>query len=102
MKKYAFVEYGGTVLSIETRCSGFRKQEVQPGELAIEDIIHPDLIYRYVEIPEGITVTEGMLYSNGEFKENPVAPEAELTALKARIAELEAVNAAYLGLEGTV
>lgn len=102
MKKYAFVEYGGTVLSIETRCSGFRKQEVQPGELAIEDIIHPDLIYRYVEIPEGITVTEGMLYSNGEFKENPAAPEAELTALKARIAELEAVNAAYLGLEGTV
>ena len=55
-----------------------------------------------MEIPEGITVTEGMLYSNGEFKENPAAPEAELTALKARIAELEAVNAAYLGLEGTV
>ena len=102
MKKYAFVEYGGTVLGIETRCSCFLRSEKGPGELAIEDIIHPDLIYRYVEIPEGVTVTEGMLYSDGEFKENPVAPEAELTALKARVAELEAVNAAYLGLEETV
>ena len=26
MKKYAFVEYGGQVLSIETRCSGFKNQ----------------------------------------------------------------------------
>lgn len=95
MKKYAFVEYGGTVLSIETRCSGFRKQEVQPGELAIEDIIHPDLIYRYVEIPEGITVTEGMLYSDGEFKENPLAPGSRIAALEA---QQEATNQAVLGL----
>ena len=99
MKKYAFVEYGGTVLSIETRCSGFRKQEVQPGELAIEDIIHPDLIYRYVEIPEGITVTEGMLYSNGEFKENPAAPDSRISALEERA---DGTEAAILGIMDAV
>ena len=83
MKKYAFVEYGGTVLGIETRCSCFLRSEKQPGELAIEDIAHADLIYRYVEIPEGVTVTEGMLYSDGEFKENPVAPGSRIAALEA-------------------
>lgn len=93
MKRYAFVEYGGEVLSIETRCSGFRKSEVQPGELAIEDIIHPDLVNRYVEITDETGDAQiGMLWSDGKFVENPVAPET-------RIAELEAQVAALIGTE---
>ena len=99
MKKYAFVEYGGTVLGIETRCSCFLRSEKGPGELAIEDIIHPDLIYRSVEIPEGITVTEGMLYSNGEFRENPVAPDSRISALEERA---DGTEAAILGIMDAV
>lgn len=92
-KRYAFVEYGGQVMSIETRCSGFRKTEVQPGELAIEDIIHPDLVNRYVEITEETGDAQiGMIFSNGKFIENPVAPES-------KIAELEAQVAALIGTE---
>lgn len=92
-KRYAFVEYGGQVMSIETRCSGFRKTEVQPGELAIEDIIHPDLVNRYVEITEETGDAQiGMIFSDGKFIENPVAPES-------RIAELEAQVAALIGTE---
>ncbi len=83
MKKYAFVDYGGQVLSIETRCAGVKKSEVQPGELAIEDIIHPDLINRYVGItPETGEAAPGMLFSDGKFIENPVAPDARLTAVE--------------------
>lgn len=92
-KRYAFVEYGGQVMSIEARCSGFKKAEVQPGELAIEDIIHPDLVNRYVEITEETGDAQiGMIFSNGKFIENPVAPES-------KIAELEAQVAALIGTE---
>lgn len=70
MKKYAFIEYN-RVLSIETRCSGFTRDEVGPGELAIADIIHPDLINRYVEVTEETgEAKEGMLYSDGKFVED--------------------------------
>ncbi len=93
MKRYAFVEYGGEVLSIETRCSGFKKSEVQPGGLAIEDIIHPDLVNRYVEITDETGDAQiGMIWSDDKFVENPVAPET-------RIAELEAQVAALIGTE---
>ena len=92
-KRYAFVEYGGQVFSIETRCSGFKKSEVAPGELAVEDIIHPDLVNRYVEITEETGEAQiGMIFSDGKFIENPVAPES-------RIAELEAQVAALIGTE---
>lgn len=92
-KRYAFVEYGGQVLAIETRCSGFKKTDVQPGELAVEDIIHPDLVNRYVEITEETgDAKPGMIFSDGKFIENPVAPES-------RIAELEAQVAALIGTE---
>lgn len=95
-KRYAFVEYGGQVLSVEARCSGFRKTEVQPGELAIEDIIHPDLVNRYVEITEGTgDAKPGMIYSDGKFIENPVAPDSRITALEA---QQDATNEALLGL----
>lgn len=93
MKRYAFVEYGGQVLSIETRCSGFKRTEVQPRELAIEDIIHPDLINRYVEITsETGDAKPGMLYSDGKFIENPVAPDSRVSALESQMA-------AILGME---
>ena len=96
MKKYAFVEYGGEVLSIETRCSGFKKSEVQPGELAIEDVIHPDLVNRYVEVTEETGEAQiGMLFSEGKFIENPVAPDSRLSALESQQA---ATNDAVLGL----
>ncbi len=89
MKKYAFVEYGGQVLSIETRCSGFKKSEVQPGELAIEDIIHPDLVNRYVEITDETGDAQiGMLWSDGKFIENPATPDSRITALEAQMAAL--------------
>ena len=96
MKKYAFVEYGGEVLSIETRCSGLKKSEVQPGELAIEDVIHPDLVNRYVEVTEETGEAQiGMLFSDGKFIENPVAPDSRLSALESQQA---ATNDAVLGL----
>ena len=88
-KRYAFVEYGGQVLAVETRCSGFRRIEVQDGELAIEDIIHPDLINRYVEITEETgDARPGMLYSDGKFIENPVAPDSRIAALEAQVAAM--------------
>lgn len=96
MKRYAFVEYGGQVLSIETRCSGFNRSEVQPGELAIEDIIHPDLVNRYVEVTEETGEAQvGMLYSDGKFIENPVAPDSRITALEE---QQQSTNQAVLGL----
>lgn len=68
MKKYAFIEYGGRVQSIETRCSGFTRDEAGPGELAIADIIHPDYVHRFVEVTEETgEAREGMLYSDGKF-----------------------------------
>lgn len=92
-KRYAFVIFGGEVKSIEDRCSGFLKSEVEPGELAIESICHPDQVHYYVEITEETGDAEpGMLYSDGKFIENPAAPES-------RIAELEAQVAALIGTE---
>ena len=82
--KYAFVEYGGQVLGIEDRCSCRLRSEKQDGELAIEDIVHPDFVYRYVEIPEGTEVAIGMIYSDGKFRENPVEPGKRIAELEER------------------
>ena len=89
MKKYAYIDYGGQVLSIETRCSCLHRADKKTGELSIEDIVHPDFVGRYQEIPEGVEVTEGMLYSNGEFKENPAAPGARVDDLENRVSATE-------------
>lgn len=89
MKKYAYIDYGGQVLSIETRCSCLHRADKKAGELSIEDIVHPDFVGRYQEIPEGVEVTEGMLYSNGEFKENPVAPGEKMGELENRVSATE-------------
>lgn len=88
-KKYAFIDYGGQVMSIETRCSCVHRADKKAGELSIEDIVHPDFVGRYQEIPEGVTVTEGMFYSNGEFKENPAAPVEKVAELENRVSATE-------------
>lgn len=82
MAKYAYV-VEGVVKYIEVRNPFSGK------------LVHPDYVNRFVEIPEGVTVTEGMLYSDGEFKENPVAPGSRIAALEA---QQEATNQAVLGL----
>ena len=89
MKKYAFIDYGGQVLSIETRCSCLHRADKKTGELSIEDIVHPDCVGRYQEIPEGVSVTEGMIFSNGEFKENPAAPGEKMNELENRVSATE-------------
>ena len=89
MKKYAYIDYGGQVMSIETRCSCMFRKDKKEGELSIEDIVHPDFVGRYQEIPEGVTVTEGMLYSDGVFKENPVAPDTRVDELENRVSATE-------------
>lgn len=71
------------------------RSEKQDGELAIEDIVHPDFVYRYVEIPEGTEVAIGMIYSDGKFRENPVEPGKRIAELEAQQA---ATNEAVLGL----
>ena len=88
-KKYAFIDYGGQVLSIETRCSCIYRKDKRQGELSIEDIVHPDFVGRYQEIPDGAEVTEGMIFSNGEFKENPAAPGARVDELENRVSATE-------------
>lgn len=89
VKKFAFIDYGGQVLSIETRCSCVYRKDKKAGELSIEDIVHPDFIGRYQEIPEGVTVSEGMIYSNGEFKESPLSPDKAISRLKERVSATE-------------
>ena len=51
MAKYAYV-VEGVVKYIEVRNPFSGK------------LVHPDYVNRFVEIPEGVTVTEGMLYSD--------------------------------------
>ena len=88
-KRYAFVDYGGQVMAVEDRCSGFRKSEVGSGELAIEEIVHPDFVHRYVEITAETGEAEiGMLYSDGKFIENPAAPDERIAALEAQLAAI--------------
>ena len=88
-KRYAFVDYGGQVMAVEDRCSGFRKSEVGSGELAVEEIVHPDFVHRYVEITAETGEAEiGMLYSDGKFIENPAAPDDRIAALEAQVAAL--------------
>ena len=88
-KRYAFVDYGGQVMAVEDRCSGFRKSEVGSGELAVEEIVHPDFVHRYVEITAETGEAEvGMLYSDGKFIETPAAPDDRIAALEAQAAAL--------------
>ncbi len=77
-KRYAFVNYGGDVMSIETRCSGRYIKDVQEGELALEQIIHPDLLQYYVEITaETGDAKIGYLWSDGKFQPSQTESEYE-------------------------
>lgn len=77
-KRYAFVNYGGDVMSIETRCSGRYIKDVQEGELALEQIIHPDLLQYYVEITDETGNAEiGYLWSDGRFQPTPSSNQTE-------------------------
>lgn len=68
-KRYAFVNYGGDVMSIETRCSGRYIKDVQEGELALEQIIHADLLQYYVEITDETGDAKiGYIWSDGKFQ----------------------------------
>lgn len=74
-KRYAFVNYGGDVMSIETRCSGRYIKDVQQGEIALEQIIHPDLLQYYVEITDETGDAEiGYIWSDGKFQPNQSSP----------------------------
>ena len=88
-KKFAFIDFGGKVLSIETRCNCLFRKDKKEGEFAIEDIVHPNFVGRYQEIPDDIEVTEGMIYSNGVFKENPAYPSEEVVELENRLSATE-------------
>jgi hypothetical protein len=76
-KRYAFVNYGGQVMSVETRCSGRYKKDVGDGELALEQIIHPDMLQYYVEITDTTgDAQQGYLWSDGKFAVPTTVPES--------------------------
>ncbi|HCM24114.1 MAG TPA: hypothetical protein DHW78_07320, partial [Ruminococcaceae bacterium] len=76
-KRYAFVNYGGQVMSVETRCSGRYKKDVGDGELALEQIIHPDMLQYYVEITDATgDAQQGYLWSDGKFAVPTTVPES--------------------------
>lgn len=102
-KRYAFVNYGGLVQSIETRCAGRYKAEVQHGELALEQIIHPDMLQYYVEITDSTgDAQKGYIWSDGKFATQESGQEqkqtadltAQVAALGQQVATLTAQNAA--------
>lgn len=61
MTKYAYI-LQGKVMYIEDR------------DVDIKNLVAPDLTDRFVPIPEGETVRPGMIYSDGEFIDDPVTP----------------------------
>lgn len=91
-KRYAFCNYGGQVLSVETRCSGCWKNDVQPGELALEQIICPDMLNYYIEITADTGDAQlGYVWSSGKFlppEQDTVDMQAQITALGQQVAAL--------------
>ena len=61
--------------------------------------MHPDFVYRYVEIPEGTEVAIGMIYSDGKFRENPVEPGKRIAELEERA---DSTDAAILSIMDAV
>ena len=66
MSKYAYI-LQGKVMYIEDR------------DVDIKNLVAPDLTDRFVPIPEGTTVRPGMIYSDGEFTDDPVTPPDIIT-----------------------
>lgn len=97
-KRYAFVNYGGQVMSVETRCSGRYKTELQPGELVLEQIIHPDMLQYFIEITADTgDAQQGYIWSDGKFAAPTMLPDAaqqQIATLGQQVATLTAQNAA--------
>ena len=66
MTKYAYI-LQGKVMYIEDR------------DVDISHLVAPDLTDRFVPIPEETTVRPGMIYSDGEFIDDPVTPPDIIT-----------------------
>lgn len=96
-KRYAFVNYGGLVQSVETRCAARYRTEVQPGELALEQIIHPDMLNYYIEITADTGDAQlGSIWSDGKFSTPKQTADltAQVAALGQQVATLTVQNTA--------
>lgn len=83
MTKYAYI-LQGKVMYIEDR------------DVDISHLVAPDLTDRFVPIPEGTTVRPGMIYSDGEFIDDPVTPPDIITKYQNLLLERDAQYKAAL------
>ena len=83
MTKYAYI-LQGKVMYIEDR------------DVDIKNLVAPDLTDRFVPIPEGVTVRPGMIYSDGEFLDDPVTPTDIITKYQNLLLERDAQYKAAL------
>lgn len=83
MTKYAYI-LEGRVMYIEDR------------DVDIKNLVAPDLTDRFVPIPEGETVRPGMIYSDGEFIDDPVTPTDIITKYQNLLLERDAQYKAAL------
>ena len=83
MAKYAYI-LQGKVMYIEDR------------DVDISHLVAPDLTDRFVPIPEGVTVRPGMIYSDGEFLDDPVTPPDIITKYQNLLLERDAQYKAAL------
>ena len=83
MTKYAYI-LQGKVMYIEDR------------DVDIKNLVAPDLTDRFVPIPEGETVRPGMIYSDGEFIDDPVTPTDIITKYQNLLLERDAQYKAAL------
>lgn len=83
MTKYAYI-LQGKVMYIEDR------------DVDISHLVAPDLTDRFVPIPERTTVRPGMIYSDGEFLDDPVTPPDIITKYQNLLLERDAQYKAAL------
>lgn len=83
MTKYAYI-LQGKVMYIEDR------------DVDIKNLVAPDLTDRFVPIPEGTTVRPGMIYSDGEFIDDPVTPPDIITKYQNLLLQRDAQYKAVL------
>ena len=85
MTKYAYI-LEGRVMYIEDR------------DVDISHLVAPDLTDRFVPIPEGTIVRPGMIYSDGEFIDDPVTPTDIITKYQNLLLERDAQYKAALSV----
>ena len=85
MTKYAYI-LQGKVMYIEDR------------DVDIKNLVAPDLTDRFVPIPEGTIVRPGMIYSDGEFTDDPVTPPDIITKYQNLLLQRDAQYKAALSL----